>query len=97
MLNYLTNRKSDNQYYYLLPSNVELFTEEEIVKNLENNLPDYIIMTPRSFSDYKETFFCDSFGQKICNLIPKYYENPILQKGHYEYTIAIYKKRHDKI
>ena len=97
MLNYLTKRKSDNKYYYLLPSNVEIFTEEKIVQDLKKNLPDYIIMTPRSFIDYKETFFCESFGVQICKLIPEYYNPPIIQKGSFDYAIAIYKKRYDKI
>lgn len=97
MLNYLTDRKSNNKYYYLLPPNIEIFGEEKIVKDLEKNLPEYIIIPPRSFTDYKETFLCESFGQKICGLIPKYYNPPVIQKGQYEYSIAIYKKRHDKI
>lgn len=97
MLNYLTDRKSNNKYYYLLPPNIEILGENNIVEDLEKNLPEYIIISPRSFVDYKETFFCESFGKEICGLIPKYYNSPIIQKGQYEYAIAIYKKKHDKI
>lgn len=93
MFNYLTGRKSDNKYYYLLPSNVEIFEESRIMKDLEKNLPDYIIITPRAFADYNETYFCGSFGGEICKLLPLYYNKPIIQKGGYDYSIAIYKKR----
>ena len=73
MFNYLTNRLSDDKYYYLIPSNVEIFTEEKIANDMGKNLPEYIIIPPRYFSDYKETFFCESYGTKICKDILKYY------------------------
>ena len=65
VINFLSGRKSHNKYYYLIPSNIEMFGEENIVKNLEQNLPEYIVLQPMPFYDYKETYFCESFGKKI--------------------------------
>ncbi len=91
IINYLTDRKSDNKYYYLIPPNIEIFGEENIVKDLEKNLPEYIILTPFSYNNFKETFFCESFGIKICGLLPKYYEKPIVFGS--DFWLAIYKRK----
>lgn len=91
MINFLTNRISDNKYFYLIPTNIEVFGEDKIVKDLTNNLPDYIILQPMSYNNFGETFFCESFGTKICALLPKYYQKPIVFGDNF--WIAIYKKQ----
>ena len=90
-INFLTGRKSHNKYYYLIPPNIEIFGEENIVNDLEKQLPDYLVIQPMSYYNFKETFFCESFGVKICNLIPKYYERPIVFGK--EFRLAVYKKK----
>ena len=90
-LNFLTDRKSHNKYYYLIPPNIEIFGEDNIVKDLEKNLPEYIIIQPLSYINFNETFFCESFGIKICNLIPKYYKKPIVFGNNF--WIAIYERK----
>ena len=90
-INFLTDRKSNNKYYYLIPPNIEIFGEDNIVKDLENNLPDYLVIQPMSYLNFKETYFCESFGNKICSIIPKYYEKPIVFGK--EFWLAIYKKK----
>ncbi len=91
MINYFTNRKSDNKFYYLIPPNIEIFGEESIVKELEEELPDYILIQPMSFFNFNESYFCESFGNKICNLIPQYYEKPLVFGS--DFWIAVYKKK----
>jgi len=95
VINYLTKRKSHNKFYYLIPPNIEVFGEESIVKELEQDLPEYLILQPMSYTNFSETYFCDSFGKKICNLIPKYYEAPIVFGD--DFWLAIYKLKHDII
>ncbi len=90
-INFLTDRKSNNKYYYLIPPNIEIFGEDNIVKDLENNLPDYLVIQPMSYLNFNETYFCESFGNKICSIIPKYYEKPIVFGK--EFWLAIYKKK----
>lgn len=98
MINFFTDRKSHNKFYYLIPPNIEVFGEENIVKELEKDLPEYLVIQPMSFTNFNETYFCESFGTKICNLIPKYYEKPLVFGN--DFWIAIYKlknKGHDII
>ena len=92
-INFLTNRKSNNKYYYLIPPNIEIFGEENIVKDLENDLPDYIVIQPMSYINFKETFFCESFGLKICNIIPKYYKKPVVFGN--DFWIAVYERKNN--
>lgn len=91
MINFLTDRKSDNRYFYLIPPNIEIFGEENIVSGLKNNLPEYIILQSMSYINFGETFFCESFGVKICSLIPEYYQRPLVFGD--EFWIAVYKKK----
>ena len=92
-INFLTNRKSNNKYYYLIPPNIEIFGEDNIVKDLENDLPDYIVIQPMSYINFKETFFCESFGLKICNIIPKYYKKPVVFGN--DFWIAVYERKNN--
>ncbi len=91
MINFFTDRKSHNKFYYLIPPNIEIFGEDNIVKELEDDLPEYLVIQPMSFYNFNETYFCESFGKKICNLIPQYYQPPIVFGS--DFWIAIYKKR----
>lgn len=91
IINFLSERKSHNKYYYLIPPNIEIFGEDKIVKDLEKDLPDYIVIQPMSYNNFKETFFCESFGREICALIPKYYERPLVFGE--DFWLAVYKKR----
>lgn len=91
MINFFADRKSHNKFYYLIPPNIEIFGEENIVKELEEDLPNYFVIQPMSFTNFNETYFCESFGNKICGLIPKYYEPPIIFGK--DFWIAIYKKK----
>ena len=92
-INFLTDRMSNNKYYYLIPPNIEIFGEDNIVKDLEKDLPDYIVIQPMSYINFKETFFCESFGLKICNIIPKYYKKPIVFGN--DFWIAVYERKNN--
>ena len=89
MINFLAERKSNDKYYYLIPPNIEVFGESAIAEDLENNLPDYIVLQSMSYTNFDETYFCESFGRQICELLPKYYENPIVFGD--DFWFALYK------
>ncbi len=91
VINFLSDRKSNNKYFHLIPSNIEIFNEDNIVKDLEKNLPDYIVIQPMSYGNFNQTFFCESFGIKICSLIPRCYERPVVFGD--EFHVAIYKRK----
>lgn len=89
MINFLSERKSNDKYYYLIPPNIEVFGENAIAEDLENNLPNYIVLQSMSYTNFNETYFCESFGRQICELLPKYYENPIVFGN--DFWFALYK------
>ena len=89
MINFLSERKSNDKYYYLIPPNIEVFGESAIAEDLENNLPNYIVLQSMSYTNFNETYFCESFGRQICELLPKYYENPIVFGN--DFWFALYK------
>ena len=91
MINFLTNRKSHNKFFHLIPPNLEALDENFVVEELKKDLPDYLILESMSYTNFNETFFCESFGQKICGLIPQYYEQPIVFGENF--WLAIYKKK----
>ncbi len=91
MINFITERKSHNKFYYLIPPNIEVFGEDYIVEELEKDLPEYLVIQPMSFNNFNETYFCESFGKKICGLIPTYYEQPKVFGE--DFWIAIYKRK----
>ena len=91
MINFLTNRKSHNMFFHLIPPNLEALNENFVVKELNKELPNYLILESMSYNNFNETYFCESFGKQICNLIPKYYEAPIVFGDNF--WLAIYKKK----
>lgn len=73
ILNYLTKRKSDNQFYYLIPPNVEIFTQEGIIQSLNKNLPDYVIVFYNKYPWYGTTSFSLGYAAKIQDFINNNY------------------------
>jgi len=93
MLNFLTNRPSDDIYYSLLPIYVETFGEDNIIKGLSKNPPDYIFLNNRDSSDYGFAYFCRDYGFKICNHIS---ENYTFEKEiGTDFKFWIYKRKYD--
>lgn len=84
-INFLTQRDSHNKYYYLIPGNVEVFGEENILNDFKQNPPDYFITQDLSYSCYGVDDFC-SYAGKICDFIRQNYTQQIGVKG----TIDMY-------
>ena len=72
MINFLSERKSDNFYYYLIPVNVQVFGEEKILADFKKNMPDYFIMNNVPYTPFNVGNFC-SYASKICDFIEKEY------------------------
>lgn len=73
ILNYLTQRKSDNLYYYLIPPNVEIFSQNSIINNLQKKSPDYIIVFNNKYNWYNTASFANTYGNKIQKFINENY------------------------
>lgn len=74
MVNYLSNRKSDDMFYQLLPNHIEILGEENIVKKMKQNPSEYIVLTSLTTGAYGKTYFCADYAQKICDFINENYE-----------------------
>lgn len=100
MLNYLLKRKSSTKYYTFLPSDYEMYGEDEILNDLTNASPDYILLVDMdtSFLGYK--YFGKDYGVKTYSWIEENYQ-PYQLIGNWPFTdkgfgILICKKNQDK-
>lgn len=62
MINFLTDRKSDDYYNSMLPLYTESFGEEKIVEHFENNKPEYFILTNENMKDYGFNNICNDYA-----------------------------------
>lgn len=90
-INFLTQRKSHNKYYYLIPGNVEVFGEETILNDFKQNPPDYFITHDLPYFCYDVGDFC-SYAGKICDFIDKNYNKELNVYG--AINMALYKRKH---
>lgn len=73
LINFLSERSTYNKFYCLIPNHIETFGEDNIVRVLKNNLPDYIITDNVDSSWYGYKYFGIDYGFKINSLITKNY------------------------
>lgn len=90
MINFLTNRTSDNIYISLIPPYIDAFGEKNIIEHFKKNSPDYIIFNNWNSQDYGFSYICKDYAVSFCQYVQQNY--------HYEATIAhklfylVYKK-----
>ena len=89
-INFLTQRDSHNKYYYLIPGNVEVFGEENILNDFKQNPPDYFVTQSLSYSCYEVNGFC-SYADKICHFISQNYVQEIGVNG--DIKMYLYKRK----
>ena len=73
IINYFTNRKSHNSLFNLVPSNSEALTDSKIIELLENNPPNYIIISNLRYICYKKGSFIKTWGKNIYEYIKQHY------------------------
>lgn len=91
MLNYLTDRKTDDFYNTLLPLYEETFGNNQIIEHFKQSMPDYIIFNSWNSSDYYFSIICEDYLFEFCNFVKRNYKEKIKLSGEFSYTI--YKKR----
>ncbi len=89
-INYLTDRKSDNKLYYLIPPNTEIFTDEEIINDLKKNPPKLIIFHNLMYKEYAQSSFKNSYGKNIYDYVNKNF-NYQTTIGNNNFKFYIYK------
>ncbi len=74
MVNYLSDRKSDDMLYQLLPNHIEILGEDKIVDKMKKNPAQYVVLTSLTASAYGKTYFCSDYAQNICDFINNNYD-----------------------
>lgn len=73
IINFLTQRDSNNLYYYLIPVNVQVFGDEKIAQDFKDNPPDYFIMNNVPYTPFNVGNFC-SYAPETCKFIKTNYK-----------------------
>lgn len=74
MVNILSNRKSDDMFYQLLPNHIEILGEENIVQKLSQTPPKFIVLSSLNTSAYGKNLFCVDYAVQICDFINSNYD-----------------------
>ncbi len=88
IINFLTDRKSDNLYHNLVPLYYkDTFGDERVLKHFRENPADYYVILPINTLEYGYTDFC-SYAINFCEMIEENYE-----LAEYKSGIKIYKRK----
>ncbi len=74
ILNFLTQRQSNNKLYYLIPPNNELLTDKFITHELKTNPPDVILISNLRYNWYNQGSFSKTWGNNIYKYINESYK-----------------------
>ncbi len=87
MINFLTNRKSDDFYNSLLPLYIETFGEDKIVEHFKSDKPDYIIFNNLDMKDYYYRYICQDYALGFCEFVKENYKPETVMGNNFRYTI----------
>lgn len=91
MLNFLTDRNSDDHFHTLIPPTIEAYGEDFIIKKFSLNPPDYIIINNLDTFWYGKRFFGKDYAKKIMRFVNREYI-PVRTFNN-GFSIKIYKKK----
>lgn len=82
MINFLTDRPSDNYYTSLIPLYVEVFGEDNIINHFKKTKPEYIIFNNWNTNDYYFKYICQDYAISFCNYVAQNYtQEKVISKG----------------
>lgn len=87
IVNFLTNRKTDDFYNHFEQISFEAFGEKKIINHYTENRPDYFILFT---SETDSEAFCNGYAKSTCNWIVKNYKLKKVIKS--EPLVLIFKK-----
>lgn len=91
LINFLTDRSSDDFYISLLPLYVETMGEENIIKHFRKTKPEYIIFNNWNTKDYYFNYICNDYALSFCSFVAaNYTQKKVIDKG---FRYLIFKKR----
>jgi len=69
IINFMTNRKSDDFYNSLLPLYVETFGEDNIIEHFRQTKPKFIVLNNQNMSNYYYNWICEDYGLEFCTFV----------------------------
>lgn len=88
MINFFTNRNTDNYIMSLIPVYVETFGEENIIKHFQKTKPEYFIINGWNTSDYYFRQMCIDYSNIFCNFVmSSYTQVKKIDEGDFIYTV----------
>lgn len=92
MINFLTQRPTDNYFTSLIPLYVETFGEEKIINHFKESKPEYIIFNNWDSSrDYYFKTICNDYALSFCSFVAKNYtQEKVIDNG---FRYLIFKKK----
>lgn len=73
MINFLTERKTDNVYISLIPPYIDAFGEKNIIEHFKKDSPDYIIFNNWNSQDYGFNYICKDYAKDFCIYVQQNY------------------------
>lgn len=88
LINFLTNRKSDDVYGSLIPLYIETFGEEKIIQHFKQTKPEYIIFNNWDYHEYYFKYICNDYAQSFCGFVAENYaQEKLIDNDGFRYLI----------
>ena len=87
LINFLTDRKSDNFYNSLIPLYVETFGEDKIIEHFKKTKPEYIIFNNWNTKDYYFKYICSDYALSFCSFVAENYTQEKVIDNGFRYLI----------
>lgn len=87
LINFLTNRKTDNYYNSLIPLYVEVFGDKKLIEHFAETKPEYIIFDNWNNQDYYYKYICSDYAISFCNYVAKNYTQEKIIDKYFRYII----------
>lgn len=91
ILNFITSRDTKSWNIYTIPGYIQVQGEDNIIKELKKNSPDYIFINNRDSSDTGYQYICQDYGFKICDYVDNHYQ--FEERFGENFVIKIYRKK----
>lgn len=73
IFNFLTGKKTEFYQTSFIPLDFETFSEDNIIKDIFEKKPEFIVFTNRNTSEYGKSYICRDYGVKTCKYIVNNY------------------------
>lgn len=87
LINFLTERKSDDVYGSLIPLYVETFGENNIIDHFKQTKPEYIIFNNWDYHEYYYKYICNDYAQSFCSFVAQNYTQEKVIDDGFRYLV----------